>query len=72
MLIGKPIRAEILDKELALQNVHDDNERAGLKAMFDWYDVHGLLGNALALRAVLGREPTTLRSYLEELATQYQ
>jgi hypothetical protein len=36
--------------------------------MFAWYDKHGLLGNALILRAILGREPRTLRSYLGELA----
>jgi hypothetical protein len=36
--------------------------------MFDWYDKRGLLGNALVLRAILGREPRTLKAYLEELA----
>lgn len=41
---------------------------APLQAMFDWYDHHGLMGNALTLRAILGREPRTLRAYLEELA----
>ena len=39
-----------------------------LELMFDWYDHHGLLGNALTLHAILGREPRTLRAYLEELA----
>jgi hypothetical protein len=38
--------------------------------MFEWYDKRGLLGNALVLRAILGREPRTLRAYLEELAAQ--
>jgi len=38
-----------------------------LTRMFDWYDKHSLLGNALTLRAILGREPRTLRSYLEDL-----
>ena len=42
---------------------------AAMKPMFDWYDRHSLLGNALTLRAILGREPRTLRSYFEELAT---
>jgi uncharacterized protein YbjT (DUF2867 family) len=36
--------------------------------MFAWYDKHGLLGNALILRAILGREPRTLKAYIEELA----
>ncbi|TIU90484.1 MAG: hypothetical protein E5W03_00435 [Mesorhizobium sp.] len=40
----------------------------GLRAMFDHYDHHGLLGNPLTLRAILGREPRSLRAYLEELA----
>ncbi|PBB17310.1 NmrA family NAD(P)-binding protein [Mesorhizobium sp. WSM4313] len=40
----------------------------GLRAMFDHYDRHGLLGNPLTLRAILGREPRSLRAYLEELA----
>ncbi len=38
-----------------------------LHRMFGWYDKHGLRGNALTLRAILGREPRTLRAYLEEL-----
>jgi hypothetical protein len=35
--------------------------------MFDWYDQHSMLGNPLILRAILGREPRTLRAYFEEL-----
>lgn len=46
----------------------DGPQAAGLAAMFAWYDHHGLPGNALTLRAVLGREPRTLRQYLGELA----
>ncbi len=45
-----------------------DTQMAEMKAMFDWYDHHGLVGNALTLRAILGREPRTLRAYFEELA----
>lgn len=37
--------------------------------MFDYYDKHGLIGNSLTLRAILGRDPRTLRGYLEELAS---
>jgi uncharacterized protein YbjT (DUF2867 family) len=40
----------------------------GQKIMFEHYDRHGLLGNPLTLRAVLGREPRSLRAYFEELA----
>jgi uncharacterized protein YbjT (DUF2867 family) len=39
-----------------------------LKKMFDWYDARGLQGCALTLRAILGREPRTLRAFFEELA----
>lgn len=39
-----------------------------MKTMFEHYDHHGLLGSPLALRAILGREPRTLRAYFEELA----
>lgn len=41
---------------------------APLRPMFAHYDRHGLVGNPLTLRAVLGREPRTLRGYFEELA----
>lgn len=40
----------------------------GMQKMIAWYDQRGLVGNALTLRAILGREPRTLRAYLEELA----
>ncbi|WP_027165510.1 NmrA family NAD(P)-binding protein [Mesorhizobium sp. WSM3224] len=40
-----------------------------MKTMFDHYEHHGLLGNPLTLRAILGREPRTLRAYFEELAS---
>lgn len=39
-----------------------------MEKMFAWYDKRGLLGNALTLRAILGREPRTLKAYIEELA----
>ncbi len=43
-----------------------------MQRMFDWYDHHALVGNALTLRAILGREPRTLRAYFEELSRQPQ
>ncbi len=48
---------------------HGAEEMAPLKVMYDWYDAHELLGNPLTLHAILGREPRTLLSYFEELAT---
>jgi uncharacterized protein YbjT (DUF2867 family) len=41
-----------------------------LRPMFAHYDRHGLGGNPLTLRAILGREPRTLRGYFQELAGQ--
>ncbi len=41
-----------------------------LRPMFEHYDHFGLRGNALTLRAILGREPRTLRAYFEELASK--
>jgi uncharacterized protein YbjT (DUF2867 family) len=39
-----------------------------MRAMFEHYDRHALLGNPLTLRAILEREPRSLRAYIEELA----
>lgn len=38
-----------------------------LTRMFAWYDKHPLLGNSTTLRAILQREPRTLRAFFEEL-----
>ncbi|MER9598957.1 MULTISPECIES: hypothetical protein [unclassified Mesorhizobium] len=39
-----------------------------MQTMFEHYDHHGLLGSPVALRAILGREPRSIRAYFEELA----
>ena len=44
-------------------------EADALRPMFEHYDRHGLDGNALTLRAILGREPRGLREYFEDLAS---
>jgi uncharacterized protein YbjT (DUF2867 family) len=49
-----------------------DQPRSPMSRMFDYYDEHGMFGNALTLRAILGREPRTLRAYLTELAEAAQ
>lgn len=36
--------------------------------MYEHYDEHGLPGNSLVLRAILGREPISFRRYIEDLA----
>lgn len=48
----------------------DEAQRAGRKAMFDWYEAHALLGNPLTLTAILGRAPRTLLDYFTELAAR--
>jgi len=66
-VLGRPVKAERIDPKTAAAGAGPGTP--GLEKMFDWYDHHGLLGNALTLRAILGREPRTVRSFLEELAT---
>jgi uncharacterized protein YbjT (DUF2867 family) len=60
-VLGRPIRAEKYEAPRG-------SKPTPMQPMFDWYDAHGLLGNALTLCAILGREPRTLRAYFEELA----
>jgi uncharacterized protein YbjT (DUF2867 family) len=66
-ILGRPIKAERVSPEMAAAGAGPG--AAALEKMFDWYDQRGLVGSALTLRAVLGREPRTLRAFLEELAT---
>ena len=68
-VLGREIEAARLDPdEVAPED--DGGQPSPMRRMFDWYDERGLLGNPLTLRAILGREPRTLRSYLEELAAR--
>lgn len=46
----------------------DTAQLALLAQLYKHYAAHGAPGNSLTLRAILGREPRTLRSYIEELA----
>lgn len=62
---------EILDREIRVER--RDPDAMGkipppIRTMFEHYDHHGLLGSPLSLRAILGREPRTMRAYFEELA----
>jgi uncharacterized protein YbjT (DUF2867 family) len=63
-VLGRQIKVERLDSG-TLGEIPE-----GLQEMFDHYDHHGLLGNSLTLRSVLGREPRTLRAYFEELVSR--
>jgi uncharacterized protein YbjT (DUF2867 family) len=44
------------------------HQKTLLKRMFELYDAHGLKGNSLTLRTILGREPRAFRTFIEELA----
>jgi len=35
--------------------------------MYDYYDKHGLVGNPLALRTILGREPRSMNQFFRDL-----
>lgn len=62
---------DILGRKVLAQKVDPASlgeEAKPMRPMFEHYDRLGLLGNALTLRAILKREPRTLRAYFEELA----
>ena len=74
------LMSEVLQREIAAASpsfeqwaaaVHlpvDGRPARMLKAMYAFYDQHGLPGNSLTLRALLGREPRSLTDYFTELA----
>ncbi len=69
--LRRPIEASEIPFESWAQaaNLPEGPFREGLKIMDADYDRYGFPGgNALILRAILGREPRTLRAYIEELA----
>lgn len=73
------VAGEVLDRRVEAQQVPATQfasqlpagpARDGLARMLAHYDRYGLAGgNPLVLRAVLGREPRSLRQYFRELAT---
>ncbi len=64
-VLGRHIKAERVDPKMAAGGAGPG--APALERMFDWYDKRGLMGSALTLRAILGREPRTLRAFCEEL-----
>jgi len=67
------LMSEVLGKQvkpIKIELPAQANMSPKLTRMFDWYDKHSLLGNSTTLRAILGREPRTLRPFFEELNTQ--
>ncbi len=70
-LLGRPIEAAQPDFNdwAAAAHIPDGPLRDGLERMYTDYDLYGFPGgNALVLRSILGREPRTLRAFLEERA----
>jgi uncharacterized protein YbjT (DUF2867 family) len=61
-IVGRPIRAERINPDAL------GDASTPMRLMFEHYDKVGLVGNPLTLRAILGREPRTLRAYFAELA----
>jgi uncharacterized protein YbjT (DUF2867 family) len=64
-VLGRPIKAERIDPKMAAAGTGPG--APALEKMFDWYDKRGLMGSAVTLRAILGREPRTLHTFFEEL-----
>ncbi|PYE30562.1 uncharacterized protein YbjT (DUF2867 family) [Rhizobium sp. PP-WC-1G-195] len=60
--LDRYIRAGTIDRSMLTDAPTD------MIKMFEHYDHSGLLGSPLALETILGREPTTLDAYFEELA----
>ncbi len=69
-VLGRPIKAIAPDFQTWAAQAklpYDEHQTAELKAMYDYYDQYGLIGNPLTLRAILGREPRSLRQFFGEL-----
>lgn len=69
-VLGRQIKAAVAHREPSGQASDSSKEQqaAAMQRMFEWYDTHGLPGNPLVLRSILGREPLTLLSFLSELS----
>lgn len=67
--IGKPVRAEAGAPEAALRgrNFAPEAEQEA-RAMYAYYDAHGLPGNGRVLEMILGRAP---RSFAQSLAVRF-
>jgi uncharacterized protein YbjT (DUF2867 family) len=67
--LGRPIEAHQIPRQQFASQLPAGPMREGLTRMLVHYDQHGLPGgNPLVLRAILGREPRSLRQYFHELA----
>ena len=73
--LGRTIEASEMPFEPWAQAAHlpEGPVHEGMKTMYADYDRYGFPGgNALVLLAILGREPRTLRAYIEELASEQE
>lgn len=69
--LGRPIVAGepgFAEWVAAARPPYDSRQLALLEKVFAHYAAHGQPGNGLVARAVLGREPRSLRAYVDELA----
>lgn len=67
-VLGRPVAAGAISPEQGVADLPPGPAREGLLAMFTYYDQHGFAGgNDLALNAILGGPPRSLRHYLQEL-----
>lgn len=74
-VLGRDIEADEVpfDEWAKMAQIPPGPLREGLNHMYAHYNHYGFLGgNALVLRAILDREPRSLKNYLEELAISEQ
>ncbi len=70
-VLGRPIPAVQIPLDEFASRLPEGPFREGMTRMMAHYDRHGLPGgNSLVLRAILGREPRSLREYFAELASR--
>ena len=68
-VLGRPISAVQIPLDQFAAQLPEGPFRDGMRRMMAHYDRHGLPGgNPLVLRAILGREPRSLKDYFQELA----
>jgi uncharacterized protein YbjT (DUF2867 family) len=70
-VLGRTITAIQIPLEQFASQLPEGRFRDGMRPMMAHYDKHGLPGgNPLVLRAILGREPRSLKDYFRELASR--
>jgi len=70
-VLGRPISAVQIPLDRFASQLPEGLFRDGMTRMMAHYDRHGLPGgNPLVLKAILGREPRSLKDYFRELASR--